>query len=67
MPGAQYPHLVAAGGKDGNLYILNRDNLGGIGGQLLTVQVSLSQVKGAPATYTTAIPFRSTSAPTAIR
>lgn len=23
------PHLVAAGGKDGKLYILNRDNLGG--------------------------------------
>jgi hypothetical protein len=54
MPGAQYPHLVAAGGKDGNLYILNRDNLGGIGGQLLMVKVSTSQVKGAPATYTTA-------------
>jgi hypothetical protein len=54
MPGAQYPHLVAAGGKDGNLYILNRDNLGGIGGQLLMVQVSNTEVKGAPATYTTA-------------
>jgi len=54
MPGAQYPHLIAAGGKDGNLYILNRDNLGGIGGQLLKVQVSNAQVKGAPASYTTA-------------
>jgi hypothetical protein len=55
MPGAQYPHLVAAGGKDGNLYLLNRENLGGIGGQLLKVQVSSSQIKGAPATYTTAV------------
>jgi hypothetical protein len=55
MPNAQYPHLVAAGGKDGNLYILNRDNLGGIGGQLLTYAVSNSQVKGAPAAYTTAL------------
>jgi hypothetical protein len=55
MPGAAHPHLVAAGGKDGNLYILDRDNLGGIGGQLLTYKVSNSQVKGAPATYTTAM------------
>ena len=55
MPGAQYPHLVAAGGKDGNLYILNRDNLGGVGGELLKTQVSNSQVKGAPAAYTTAM------------
>jgi hypothetical protein len=55
MPGAQHPHLVAAGGKDGNLYILNRDNLGGVGGELLMVKVSNSEVKGAPATYTTAL------------
>jgi hypothetical protein len=54
MPGAQYPHLVVAGGKDGNLYFLNRDNLGGIGGELLKTQVSGSEVKGAPAAYTTA-------------
>lgn len=54
MPGAQYPHLVVAGGKDGNLYILNRDNLGGIGGELLKTQVTTAQVKGAPAAYTTA-------------
>ncbi|HEX3344509.1 MAG TPA: hypothetical protein VHS09_08035, partial [Polyangiaceae bacterium] len=54
MPGAQYPHLVAAGGKDANLYILNRDNLGGIGGQLLMTGIGTNQVKGAPAVYTTA-------------
>jgi hypothetical protein len=55
MPGAQYPHLVAAGGKDGNLYILNRDNLGGIGGELLKTSVAGHEVKGAPAAYTTAL------------
>ena len=55
MPGAKYPHLVAAGGKDGNLYILNRDNLGGVGGELLKTSVSNNQVKGAPAAYTTAM------------
>jgi hypothetical protein len=54
MPGAKYPHLVVAGGKDGNLYILNRDNLGGIGGELLKTPVTGAQVKGAPAAYTTA-------------
>src|SRR5262249_32646178 len=54
MPGAQYPHLVAAGGKDGNLYILNRDNLGGIGGELLKTNVAGREVKGVPAAYTTA-------------
>jgi hypothetical protein len=54
MPGAPYPRLVVAGGKDGNMYVLNRDNLGGIGGELLKVQVSGNEVKGAPAAYTTA-------------
>jgi len=54
MPGAKYPHLVVAGGKDGNMYVLNRDNLGGIGGELLMLQVGSGQVKGAPAAYTTA-------------
>jgi hypothetical protein len=55
MPGATNPHLVAAGGKDGNLYILNRDNLGGIGGELLKTSMSGSQIKGALAAYTTAL------------
>ncbi|HEY6463147.1 MAG TPA: hypothetical protein VIY73_23415, partial [Polyangiaceae bacterium] len=45
---------VAAGGKDGNLYILNRDNLGGIGGELLKTPVSGNNIKGALAAYTTA-------------
>ena len=54
MPGAQYPHLVVAGGKDGNFYVLNRDNLGGIGGELLKTPISGNEIKGAPAAYTTA-------------
>jgi hypothetical protein len=53
MPSSKYPHLVVAGGKDSNMYVLNRDNLGGIGGELLKMQVGNGQVKGAPAAYTT--------------
>jgi hypothetical protein len=55
MPGAQYPHLIVAGGKDGNLYVLNRDNLGGIGGELLKMPVSGASLKGAPAAYATSL------------
>jgi hypothetical protein len=55
MPGEKFPHLVVAGGKDANLYVLNRDDLGGIGGELLKVKVATNQIKGAPAAYTTAL------------
>jgi hypothetical protein len=55
MPGASKPHLVAAGGKDANLYLLDRDNLGGIGGEILVQQVATGQIKGATAVYTTAM------------
>ena len=55
MPGAPYPHLVAVGGKDGNLYVLNRDNLGGMGAELLMAPVADNEIKGAPAVYTTAL------------
>jgi hypothetical protein len=58
MPGAPKPHLIAAGGKDSNFYLLNRDNLGGIGTttgtELLKQSIATSQLKGAPAVYTTA-------------
>jgi len=54
MPGAPKPHLVAAGGKDKNFYLLNRDNLGGIGAEIIPPQaVSTNELKGAPAVYTT--------------
>jgi len=35
QPGTSTPHLLFTGGKDGCAYLLNRDNLGGIGGELL--------------------------------
>jgi len=34
MPGAKTPHLLFTGGKDGLGYLLNRDHLGSVGGQL---------------------------------
>jgi hypothetical protein len=55
MPGATHAHLVAQGGKDGNLYIMDRDALGGIGGQLASQSVSSGQIFGAPAVYRTAM------------
>jgi hypothetical protein len=54
MPGTAHPHLIAQGGKDGHLYVLDRTNLGG-NTPLCDTQVSGSQVKGAPAVYTTSM------------
>jgi len=31
LPDSTVPHILLAGGKDGNLYVFNRDNLGGLG------------------------------------
>jgi outer membrane protein assembly factor BamB len=42
---------VLALGKDGNAYLLNRENLGGIGHQIAVAQVSTSKIKTAMATY----------------
>jgi hypothetical protein len=54
------PHLVLAMGKDGILYLLNRDNLGGEGGALSTTTVAsqpgpgyVGALSGAAAAYTT--------------
>jgi outer membrane protein assembly factor BamB len=44
---------VIAFGKDGNAYLTNRKNLGGIGGQLAVSQVSYSEIITAPAIYET--------------
>jgi hypothetical protein len=55
MPGTPKPHLVAVGGKDQNLYVLDRDNLGGIGGELLKTSVASDEINGAPAVYTTSL------------
>ncbi len=59
MPGTSKPHLVGVGGKDSNFYILNRDNLGGIGPmagpgtELFKGAFATNEFKGAPAAYTT--------------
>ena len=42
---------VLALGKDGNAYLLNRENLGGIGHQIAVAQVSTDQIITAMATY----------------
>ncbi|HLK57885.1 MAG TPA: PQQ-binding-like beta-propeller repeat protein [Chthonomonadaceae bacterium] len=33
-PGSATPHLLFTGGKDGVVYLIDRDNLGGIGGEI---------------------------------
>jgi hypothetical protein len=43
---------VIALGKDGNAYLVNRTDLGGIGGQIATVAESTSQIITAPVVYT---------------
>jgi hypothetical protein len=44
-------HLMLALGKDGKAYLLNRNNLGGIGGALATREVSSDEIRTAPAAY----------------
>ncbi|MDP9037452.1 MAG: hypothetical protein M3O50_21855 [Myxococcota bacterium] len=53
LPGSAVTRLAVALGKDGNLYLLNRDSLGGKGGQLSVSPVSTGEIIGAPAVYTT--------------
>jgi hypothetical protein len=44
-------HLLLSLGKDGKAYVLNRDNLGGIGGALVVQQVANGAIVTAPAVY----------------
>ena len=43
--------LMLALGKDGNAYLLDRNNLGGIGGQLAVAAVSSASILTSPAVY----------------
>ena len=51
VPVSPVIHRVLALGKDGNAYLLNRANLGGIGGQIATARVSTNEIITAMATY----------------
>ncbi len=44
-------HFILALGKDGKAYLLDRGNLGGIGGALAVEQVSRDQIRTAPVAY----------------
>ncbi len=51
LPGATPSELVLALGKDGNAYLLNRQNLGGIGGNAVMKKVSSDPIRTAPASF----------------
>ncbi len=51
LPGARPPRLVLQMGKDGTAYLLDRANLGGIGGALASQRVASSAIISAPAVY----------------
>ncbi len=53
MPGAPVPHLVVAAGKDQNLYLLDRDKLGGVGAELSKTHIATGDFNGAGAAYHT--------------
>ena len=55
VPGATPSNLVVALGKDGNAYLLNRANLGGVSLPLAQAHVSNSEIIQAAATYRTAL------------
>lgn len=54
VPGATPSKLVVAHGKDGNVYLLNRTNLGGVHAPLAQAHLSSSTIIQAAATYRTA-------------
>jgi hypothetical protein len=61
MPGAAHPHLVVQFAKNGNVYLLDRSNLGGLGrgngttGEgLVSARIATNYIINAAAAYTTA-------------
>jgi hypothetical protein len=65
VPGATPSSLVVAMGKDGNAYLLNRSNLGGITDPVASLQVTFDRIMQAAAAYRTNqgtfVAFRSSS------
>jgi hypothetical protein len=55
VPGATPSNLVVSLGKDGNAYLLNRTNLGGVSVPVAQARVSSSPIRQAAATYRTAL------------
>lgn len=53
LPGAAHPQLAIALGKNGKIYVLDRTDLGGIGGELLAMKVASNQIINAAASYRT--------------
>jgi outer membrane protein assembly factor BamB len=53
VPGATPSHLVVALGKDGNAYLVNRDNLGGIRPPIASRHVASASIIQAAVTYRT--------------
>jgi hypothetical protein len=55
LPGnSRHQTFVVALGKDGHAYLLDRNNLGGIGGSLVNEAVSRRSLRTAPAVYSVA-------------
>lgn len=71
VPGASPSSLIASFGKDGNAYLLNMADLGGIGPPLAQTNVSSAPIVQAAATYQTSrgtyVVFSANSALTALR
>jgi hypothetical protein len=52
VPGGEPSKLMLAMGKNGKAYLLDRENLGGIGGALRVMEVSRGPIRTSPALYT---------------
>jgi hypothetical protein len=54
LPGSTPSKLLIALGKNGKLYLIDRTNMGGVGGQVAVSQVASNKIIGGATTYTTA-------------